>query len=46
MMSNLDRYKTDLESLIETGKLLDLLMRAECYPELVKEVKKKGSSSI
>ena len=42
MMSNLDRYKKDLESLIATGQQLEISIQAECYPERVKsQVKKK-----
>ena len=42
MMSNLDRYKKDLESLITTGQQLEISIRAECYPERFKsQVKKK-----
>ena len=33
MMSNLDRYKKDLESLIATGKLLEMSLQAKYYPE-------------
>ena len=42
MMSNRDRYKKDLESLIATGQQLEISIQAECYPERVKsQVKKK-----
>ena len=42
MMSNLDRYKKDLESLIATVQQLEISIQAECYPERVKsQVKKK-----
>ena len=42
MMSNLDRYKKDLESLITTGQHLEISIKAECYPERFKsQVKKK-----
>ena len=32
MMSNLDRYKNDLESLIATGGQLENAIQAESYP--------------
>ena len=42
MMSNLDRYKKDLESLIGTGEQLAYSIQAERYPEeFESEVKKK-----
>ena len=41
MMSNLDRYKKDLESLITTGQQLEISIKAKCYPERVKSQLKK-----
>ena len=42
MMSNLDRYKKDLESLIATGQQLKMSINAECFPEQFEtQVKKK-----
>ena len=46
MMSNLDRYNKDLESLIATGELLENSIRAECYPEQFESaVKKLGAKA-
>ncbi len=42
MMSNLDRYKKDLESLIETGGELRLSIEAKCYPERLKSLLKES----
>jgi hypothetical protein len=36
MVSNLDRYKNDLDSLSRKGKVLRLVMEAECFPERFK----------
>lgn len=46
-VSNLDRYKKDLDSLIEKGNLLFASMQAECFPEQAKsqlkeDLAKKG----
>ena len=41
MMSNLDRYKKDLESLITTGGQLENSIQAECYPEQFESAVKK-----
>ena len=41
MLSNLDRFKKDLESLIGTGKALNILIQAECYPEQLKSAVEK-----
>jgi hypothetical protein len=35
MVSNLDRYKKDLDSLVDKGEDLDLEMQAACFPEQV-----------
>jgi hypothetical protein len=35
MLTNLDRYKKDLESLIAKGERLHIAMQAECFPEQV-----------
>jgi hypothetical protein len=45
MLSNLDRYKTDLESLIAKGWALHSAMQAECFPEQFKDAltKKYGN---
>ena len=42
MMSNLDRYKQDLESLITTGKQLEIVIHTEPYPDRLKAVIKKS----
>lgn len=43
MPSNLDRYKKDLQSLVDKGEELHLTMQAECAPEAFeKELKKLG----
>ena len=31
-MTNLDRYKKDLDALVETGERLEISIQAECYP--------------
>jgi hypothetical protein len=43
MVSNLDRYNQDLGSLSRNGKVLRLVMEAECSPERYKkpELKEK-----
>jgi hypothetical protein len=41
MLSNLDRYKNDLESLIVKGNKLYLAMQADCFPEEFKAALKK-----
>lgn len=39
-MRNIDKYKSDLKSLLEKGNLLDIAMKYECYPENIeKQVK-------
>ena len=40
-MSNPDRYKKDLESLIATGEKLKLSIQAECHPEQFESAVKK-----
>ena len=40
-VSNLDRYKKDLESLILTGDKLELSIQAECRPEQFESAVKK-----
>jgi hypothetical protein len=32
-MTNLDRYKQDLDALVKTGEQLEMSIQAECYPE-------------
>jgi hypothetical protein len=50
MVSNLDRYKKDLDSLITQGKWLHLAMQKECSPEkfdeLVKEQRKDEADAF
>lgn len=47
MQSNLEKYKDDLKKLIDRGKLLQLAMEHECYPEQVKELYgKKGEKLL
>lgn len=41
MISNLERYKKDLNTLINKGNELLLAIQLECYPEQVKELKKQ-----
>lgn len=41
MISNLVRYKKDLDSLLEKGELLHLAMQAECFPEQIKSEMKE-----
>ena len=41
MMSNLDRYKKDLASLISTGDQLESAIQAECLPDQFEAVAKK-----
>jgi hypothetical protein len=31
-MTNLDRYKQDLDALVKTGEQLEMSIQAECYP--------------
>ena len=38
MQSNLDNYKEDLKKLVTTGKLLQVAMEYECFPEQVEEL--------
>ena len=38
MLSNLDRFKKDLDSLINTGEILEILILAKCIPERFKSV--------
>jgi len=47
MMSNLDRYKKDLDSLIADGDHLHLAMQAESVPEAFqKELKKRADTEV
>lgn len=47
MLSNLERYKNDIESLIETGEKLGVAMHAECFPEeFKKQFSKYGNEAI
>jgi hypothetical protein len=41
MASNLDRYKKDLDALIERGERLHLAIQAECYPDDFEKAFKK-----
>src|SRR4030095_65093 len=41
MISNLERYKKDLNALIEKGNELELVIQLECFPEQVKKVKQE-----
>lgn len=41
MISNLERYKKDLDALIAKGNKLNLAIEFECFPEQVKTLKKK-----
>ena len=41
MLSNLDRFKKDLDSLIKTGDQLEYSIQAESYPEQFKSAAKK-----
>lgn len=41
MISNLERYKKDLDSLISKGKRLSLAMKYECYTERFNELAKE-----
>lgn len=41
MSSNLDRYKTDLDALIQRGERLHLAIQAECFPEKFAEAMEK-----
>ena len=41
MISNLDRYKKDLDSLIATGERLFLAIQRECMPKEFDEAVKK-----
>lgn len=38
MQSNLDKYKADLKKLITKGKLLQVAMEYECFPDQVEEI--------
>ena len=40
MLSNLERYKKDLDALVATGESLYLAMKVECFPVKVEEVLK------
>jgi hypothetical protein len=42
MISNLEKYKKDLERLISEGILLSISIRKECYPEEFEKENKKG----
>ena len=51
MPSNLDRYKKDLDSLLEKGDRLSLAIQAECHPlqfeeALTKRFDKDGATQI
>ncbi len=37
MLSNLEKYKKDLERLVKKGELLLIAMQNECFPERVAE---------
>jgi hypothetical protein len=41
MQSNLEKYRQDLDNLIEQGEILENLMRLECFPDKFKQLKKK-----
>lgn len=41
-MTNLDRYKKDLDTLVKAGELLEMSIQAECYPEEFKAQVKKA----
>ncbi len=41
MLPNLDRYKTDLDSLLAKGDQLHLAMQRECFPEEIERAVKK-----
>lgn len=41
MPSNLDRYKKDLASLLAKGLMLEIAIKAECFPENFKSAKAK-----
>jgi hypothetical protein len=42
MLSNLDRYRNDLDALVAKGEMLDVAMQLECWPEqTIKALKKK-----
>lgn len=38
MQSNLDKYKADLEKLVNKGKLLQVAMEYDCFPERIEEI--------
>ncbi len=38
MQSNLDKFKEDLENLVNKGKLLQVAMEYECFPERIEEL--------
>lgn len=42
-MKNIDKYKSDLKSLIEKGNLLDMAIKYECYPD---DIKKRIKTAI
>jgi hypothetical protein len=45
-MTNLDRYKKDLDALVKTGERLEMSMQAECYPtEFEAQIKKLGDKT-
>jgi len=41
-MTNLDRYKKDLDALVKTGTQLEMSIQAECYPDKFKAQVKKA----
>lgn len=41
MISNIERYRKDLNALIVKGNKLHIAIQAECFPEQVKEAKRK-----
>ena len=46
MVSNLDRFKDDLDALIQKGNKLHIALQAECFPrEAKKQITIKGMHS-
>jgi hypothetical protein len=41
MLPNLERYKSDLDSLLARGAALHMAMRRECFPEQFEKLKKR-----
>lgn len=41
MPTNLDRYKRDLDALLEKGTLLNVLIERECFPKELEKLKER-----